>query len=96
MVAPHILRRELWESMETLEETLAELPGVDEERIAALAERAGNSSEGRPPRPRPADGIGTSRYFTGLMQMMAETLISQQETIGQLKDTLAQTSEAKK
>jgi hypothetical protein len=89
VVAPHILRQELWEAMEALEETVAELPGVDEERIASVAKRAGNSSEGRPPRPRPADGIGTSRYFTGLMQMMAETLISQQETIGQLEEALA-------
>jgi hypothetical protein len=85
VVAPHILRRELWESMETLEETLAELPGVDEERIAAVAKRAGNSSEGRPPRPRPADGIGTSRYFTDLMRVVVEVLSEQEQRISNLE-----------
>ncbi len=94
MVAPHILRAEVWEQMEALEETLAELPGVDAEEVAAVAERAGNSSQGHPPRPRPDDGIGVARYFTDLMHMMAETLISQQQRIGQLEEALA--SRAKK
>jgi hypothetical protein len=96
VVAPHILKREVWEVMEKLEETVAELPGVDPEAVAAVAKRAGNSSEGKPPRPRPADGIGTSRYFAELMHMMAETLISQQERIGQLEAELALASGAKK
>jgi hypothetical protein len=85
VVAPHILRRELWESMETLEETLAELNGVDKERIAALAERAGNSSEGRPPRPRANDPIGTARYFTDLLRVVVEDLAEQEERISKLE-----------
>lgn len=88
MAAPHILRAEVWEAMEALEETLGELEGVDPEAVAAVAKRAGNSSEGSPPRPRPADNIGTARYFASLMHMMAETLISQQERIGQLEEAL--------
>ena len=89
MVAPHILRREVWEAMEALEETLGELEGVDREAVAAVAKRAGNSSEGRPPRPRPADGIGTSRYFTEVATIHTEALISLQERIGQLEEALA-------
>jgi hypothetical protein len=71
--------------MAKLEETLAELPGVDEERIAAVAKRAGNSSEGRPPRPRPADPIGTARYFTDLFCMMVEVLSEQERRISDLE-----------
>jgi hypothetical protein len=71
--------------MEPLEETVAELPGVDEERTAALAERAGNSSEGKPPRPRPADGIGTSRYFADLLRVVVEVLSEQERRISRLE-----------
>jgi hypothetical protein len=85
MVAKPILVQELWGVMEELEATLGELEGVDPEAVAALAERAGNSSEGRPPRPRPADGVGTSRYFAGLMQMMAEVLAEQERRISRLE-----------
>jgi hypothetical protein len=85
MVATNILRQEVWEAMEALEETLAELPGVDEERIAAVAERAGNSSEGKPPRPRADDPIGTARYLTDLMRVVAEVLTQQEERISKLE-----------
>ncbi len=94
MVATHILRQELWESMEGLEQALAELPGVDEERIASVAKRAGNSSEGRPPRPRADDPIGTARYFTDLLRVVVEVLAEQEQRIEKLEDALA--SEARK
>ncbi len=96
MVATHILKREAWEAMEALEETLGELEGVDPETIAAVAQRAGNSSDGRPPRPRADDPIGTARYMTDLLHIVAETLISQQEQITELKEARVQTSGAKK
>jgi hypothetical protein len=85
VVATHILKREVWEAMEKLEETLGELPTVDPEAVAAVAKRAGNSSEGKPPRPRPADGIGTSRYFTDLFCMMVEVLSEQERRISNLE-----------
>jgi hypothetical protein len=84
MVATNILRQELWDAMEALEETLAEL-GVDEERIAAVAERAGNSSEGKPPRPRADDPIGTSRYCVDFVNMLAEVLAEQERRISRLE-----------
>jgi hypothetical protein len=84
VVAPHILKREVWEAMEGLEETLARELGVDEERIAAVAKRAGNSSEGKPPRPRANDPIGTARYFTDIFSMIVEVLSEQERRISDL------------
>jgi hypothetical protein len=85
MVATNILRQELWEAMEALEETLAQLLGVDEERIASVAERAGNSSYGQPPRPRADDQIGTARYLTDLMRVVVEVLAEQERRISRLE-----------
>ena len=42
MAARHILNQEAWGAVEKLEAELAELPGVEEETITAIAERAGN------------------------------------------------------
>jgi hypothetical protein len=85
VVARTILRQELWEQMEVLEQTLTELPGVDEERVSEAAKRAGNSSEGRPPRPRADDPIGTARYFTDLLLVAAEVLAEQERRISDLE-----------
>ncbi len=86
MVATHILRQELWQQMEVLEERLAELPGVDPDEVAAVAERAGNSSEGRPPRPRADDPIGTSRYAVDFLNILAGVLAEQERRISALED----------
>jgi hypothetical protein len=85
VVAPQILKSEVWEAMQQLEETLTELPGVDSETVAAIAERAGNSSEGRPPRPRANDPIGTSRYTVEFLRTIAEVLIEQERRISELE-----------
>jgi len=85
MVATSILKQEVWEAMEELEETLAELPGVDAAEVAAVAKRAGNSSPGRPPHPRPEDGIGTTRYLTDLLHMTAKVLRDQERRISRLE-----------
>jgi cephalosporin-C deacetylase-like acetyl esterase len=85
MVSTQILKREAWDAMEELEETLAELPGVDEERIAAVGKRAGNSSYGHPPRPRADDQIGTARYLTDLRRVVVEVLAEQERRISRLE-----------
>ena len=85
MVATQILKREVWDAMEELEETLAELPGIEEERIASVAKRAGNSSDGRPPRPRANDPIGTTRYLTDLLRVVVEVLSEQERRISELE-----------
>jgi hypothetical protein len=55
------------------------------ERIAAVAERAGNSSEGHPPRPRADDPIGTSRYAVDFLNMLAGVLAEQEKRISELE-----------
>ena len=79
MVATQILKREVWDAMEELETVLAEPPGVEEERIASVAKRAGNSSDGRPPRPRANDPIGTSRYAVEFLRVVTEVLLEQEQ-----------------
>ncbi len=85
MVAHSILKREVWDAMEELEQALGELPGVEEERIAAVAERAGNSSEGKPPRPRADDPLGTSRYLTDLLRVVVDVLAEQERRLAELE-----------
>jgi hypothetical protein len=85
VVATHILKSELWEAMEGLEQRLAELPGVEEERIASVAARAGNSSVGRPPRPRADDPVGTTRYLTELLRVVVDVLAEQEQRISKLE-----------
>jgi hypothetical protein len=84
VVSTQILKREAWDAMEALEETLAEL-GVEEERIAAVAKRAGNSSHGFPPRPRADDPIGTARYLTDLMRVVVGVVSEQERRISRLE-----------
>jgi hypothetical protein len=71
--------------MEALEATLGELEGVDPDTVAAVAKRAGNSSEGKPPRPRPADSIGVARYFTDLLRIVVEDLAEKERRISMLE-----------
>ena len=68
-----------------LEQALAELPGVEEKAIASVAERAGNSSRGMPPRPRVDDPIGTSSYAVEVLHIIAEALRDQERRISELE-----------
>jgi hypothetical protein len=64
--------------MDALEAALAELPSIDAEEVATVAQRAGNSSQGTPPRPRAEDTIGTARYAVEFLRVIAAVLAEQE------------------
>ncbi len=89
MTAEHIILTERVEKLEALHAALIDLDGVDAGELKGAAIRAGSSSYGSPPIPRPDDPSGTAHHDAHIMLVMAEALVFQQARIEKLEKAAA-------
>jgi len=89
MTAEHIIQTERVEKLEALHEALVALDGVDAGELKEAVIRAGSSSYGSPPVPRPDDLGGTAYHAAHIMLVVAEALTAQQARIEKLEKAAA-------